>query len=446
MRSRPTREPSCAVGLLEEVVAAAPGDGAAPVRVAAGPQESNSRQDVSGPELRAQRRLRVLFVIKTLGPGGAERLLVNHARVGDHAEFDYEVAFLWAWLDHLVPELEKAGVSVHCLSGAKDWDLRWAWRLRTLLLRTPFDVVHMQSPYVAPVTRLVSLMLPRRSRPALVYTEHNVWPALARLVRFANWSTYRLDDATLAVSDGVRNTVPRRLRTQVEVLTHGVDVDGLRFQRRFGEEVRAELGVRDDEVLVGTVCNFRADKAYPDLLEAARIVAAAGVRAKFISVGHGPLESEVKRLHAEMGLEDIFRFAGYRADAVRVMSAFDVFTLASVREGLPVAVMEALALGLPLVATAVGGIPEAVTHGVEGFLVPPSRPERLGAAIAEVVADADLRARMGRAAEARAESFRMESAVRRTEQLYRQVSFGKRNGAFTALTTGSSPPNRWLGR
>jgi L-malate glycosyltransferase len=119
------------------------------------------------------RPLRVLWVIKGLGPGGAEQLLVNHAGVRDREAFEYEAAYLVPVKRHLVPQLEALGVPVHALDAPREWDPRWAWRLRTRLRNHPVDVVHGHSPYVAAVTRLIVRTLPRGARPALVYTEHN---------------------------------------------------------------------------------------------------------------------------------------------------------------------------------------------------------------------------------------------------------------------------------
>src|SRR5690606_32961920 len=121
-------------------------------------------------------------------------------------------------------------------------------------------------------------------------------------------------------------------------------------------------------------------------------------------------------------LGDRFLLLGYREDAVRVMSAFDVFTLASRHEGLPVALMDALALGLPVVATAVGGVPQAVTDGVEARLVPPDDPAALAGAYLEVARDPSLRARMGELAAKRAPDYDISAATRRLEQIYRDLA------------------------
>jgi glycosyltransferase involved in cell wall biosynthesis len=113
---------------------------------------------------------------------------------------------------------------------------------------------------------------------------------------------------------------------------------------------------------------------------------------------------------------------GHRPDAVRVMAACDVFVLASLYEGLGVAVMEALALGLPVVATDVGGIPEVVEHGREGLLVPPGRPPALAAALVTLLTDAERRRLMAEAAARRGAALSIDTAVRRTEAVYQRLA------------------------
>jgi glycosyltransferase involved in cell wall biosynthesis len=367
-------------------------------------------------------RVRVLWLIKGLGPGGAEALLVNQARVLDTATVEAEAAYLVPWKDHLVPDLAAAGVPATCLDGAREWDLRWAWRLRRRLRRRPVDVIHVHSPYVAGITRLTVRTLPRRVRPALVSTEHNRWPRHSRPTRILNRLTMRLDDVDLAVSEDVRSTIPPRLARRVEALEHGVDVEAVRARLSRRDAVRAELGVGPEEVVVGIVANFRREKAYEVFLAAAAEAAASDPRLRFVSVGQGPLEDEMRALADRLGLTGRASILGYRPDAVEVMSAFDLFSLSSRHEGLPVSLMEALVLGLPVVATAVGGIPEAVTDGVEGLLVPPDDPSALAAAWLALAADPDRRARMAAAARTRGERFGIEPAARRLEQLYREAA------------------------
>jgi glycosyltransferase involved in cell wall biosynthesis len=200
-----------------------------------------------------------------------------------------------------------------------------------------------------------------------------------------------------------------------------VAIDAVRASLAERAETRAELDVPPDMVLAGTVANYTEQKDWPNLLRAARRLADDGVPVRFCAVGQGPLEAEVEALHRELALEGIVTLTGFRPDAVRLMAACDVFVLASRFEGLPVALMEALALGLPVVATAVGGVPEAVTDGVEAVLVPPSRPDLLAGAVAGLVADPERRARLAAASRARAAAFDITRAVRRIEAIYDEV-------------------------
>jgi glycosyltransferase involved in cell wall biosynthesis len=367
-------------------------------------------------------RVRVLWLIKGLGPGGAEQLLVNHAGVRDRDHFDIEAAYLVPWKNHLVPRLEDAGVRVVCLDGAREWDPRWATRLRRHLLEHPVDVVHVHSPYVAGITRPLVRSLPRGKRPALVYTEHNRWPRHSRPTRALNRLTLSLDDYDIAVSADVVSTMPASFQSRVEVLEHGVEVDQVHAMLRNREEVRAELGLEAHEIVFGTVANFRREKAYEVMLEAARLALRSDLPLRFVAVGQGPLEDEMRRLHAHLGLGDRFQLLGYRDDAVRVMSAFDVFTLSSRHEGLPVSLMDALALALPVVATRAGGLPDAVTDGVEAALVPIDDPVALADAYVSVASDPDRRAAMSRAASVRARAFDISNAAARLEQIYAEVA------------------------
>ena len=221
----------------------------------------------------ASRPLRVLWLSKGLGPGGAERLLVTHAAAADPDQVSYQAAYLLAHKDHLVAELEARGVATHLLDAPRDRDLGWVPRLRRLIEQGDFDVVHAHSPVAAASARLVVRSIPRSRRPVFVSTEHNRWPSHARPTRMANAATFALNDAAIAVSAEVRQSMPSPFRASTQVIVHGIDLDQVRAHRLHRDQVRAELGVGPDEVLAVTVANFRAPKGYPDLLAAARLVA-----------------------------------------------------------------------------------------------------------------------------------------------------------------------------
>jgi glycosyltransferase involved in cell wall biosynthesis len=182
-----------------------------------------------------------------------------------------------------------------------------------------------------------------------------------------------------------------------------------------------KLGLGDGDIAVTTVANLRRTKDYPTLLRAAVDVLAAHPDVVFLAAGQGPLEEEIRAEIETLGLGDRFRLLGYVDDAVGLLSASDVFVLGSQVEGLSIALLEAMAMGLPVVATAVGGTPEVVTDGVEGRLVPARDPSALAAAIIEVVDDPAGRSRMGAAAAARASRYDISAAAREFESLYARL-------------------------
>ena len=366
----------------------------------------------------------VLWLIKGLGAGGAERLLVESSRHRDTALTEPRIAYLLAHKDALLAEFTEAGVPSECLGARASWDLRWLVKLRRLCRSERFALIHSHSPITTIGARIVLRTLPRARRPRLVTTEHNVWGSHARATRLADTLTAQVNargETHLAVSEAVRASMPTRLQAGTRVIQYGVDVDEI---SRAGDErdaARRSLGLSPDDVLVGTVANLRATKGYPDLLDAARIVVYRSDQVRFVALGQGPLERELQERLTKLGLGDRFRFLGYRSDAVRVMAAFDIFCLASHHEGLPIALMEALVLGLPVVATAVGGVAEIVTDGCEATLVPPGQPQALADALIALVGDPARRAEMSARARAKGQTLDVKRAVHEVEAVYREL-------------------------
>ena len=361
----------------------------------------------------------MLWLVKGLGPGGAEQLLLLSARVVDRERFDYGLAYVRPDKTHLVPELEALDLVPRRLGATSGWPGAWLPDLRRLM--GGVDVVHAHSPVLASAARLMARTLPAARRPVVVSTEHNEWTSHRRPTRVLNGLTAPLDAHHWAVSDQVRSTVWPSRRDGYEVLIHGIDTEAVIADSAEREAVRAELGVSDDEILSITVANLRRNKDYPNLLRAARIALDHEPRLRFVAVGQGPLATEVAALHEELALGDSFALLGFRRDVRRLMAAADVFTLASAHEGLPVAVMEAFAAGLPVVATAVGGVPQQVVDGREGLLVPPRDPLALAEALVTVARDASLRARLGAAARERTADYDIRRAVAEQERRYAEV-------------------------
>ncbi len=371
-------------------------------------------------------RVRVLLVIKCLGYGGAERLLVDTVATSDRASFDCEVAYVLDAEDGLVPAIRDGGTTVHPLGAGGNADLRWMLRLRALLDEGSFDIVHFHLPYTAALGRLVVLTLPRARRPAVVYTEHSLWNKAAVVIRGLNRAGIGLDQSLIVVSEAAHQALPPALRDRARVVVHGLDVsraDALIARRsELQAEVRAELGVRPDQVLVMTVANLRPEKGYDVLLDTVRLLADRNLPVHVAAVGRGPLEDDLRRQQVALGLADRLQFLGQRDDVLRLLAGSDVFVLASRQEGLPVSLMEATSMGMPIVATAVGGVPQVIADEVDGLIVPPGAPVLLADALERLVTDPDLRRRLGQAAKEKSAMFDVAQASRVIEGIYRQLA------------------------
>jgi glycosyltransferase involved in cell wall biosynthesis len=362
----------------------------------------------------------VLILIKGLGRGGAEQLVLSAIRHRDPSRFRYRVAYLLPWKDALVEELEGEGVPTDCLDGSRG--ARWVGRLRSLVRENRIDLIHAHSPYAAVGARLIA-----GPRTRLVYTEHNVWQRYHRATYWANALTYPRNDLVFAVSDEVRRSVryPKALAflrmPPVETLYYGVEPTILE-RPDSGNGVREEFGIPHGAPLVGTVANLKPHKGLQHLLRAAVEVRKSVPNAHFLVVGQGSARAHLEKLTSELGLQQAVTFTGFREDALRIAAALDLFAMSSLYEGLSIALVEAMALGKAVVVTRVGGLPEVVEDGKDGILVPPADPQALASRIIELLADADLRRRLGLAARRRAAAFDVRASVRRAEEAYEELA------------------------
>jgi glycosyltransferase involved in cell wall biosynthesis len=315
---------------------------------------------------------------------------------------------------------------VHSLGATSNRDLSWTLRLRALLRQGDFDVMHSHLPHAATLGRLVQAVssTPRR-RPALVYTEHSMWDKMSVLVRALNRATIGLDDRLLVVSQAAKESLPPSLRSRATVVIHGIEMEPVQQARAHREiarrEVRQEFGLADGEILALTVANLRREKGHDVLLRAAAIVGTRGLPVRFVDVGQGPLREELEAQSAGLKLGDRFRFTGARSDVLRLLAAADFFVLPSRHEGLPVTLMEASAMGVPLVVPAVGEIPNLWTDGVDALMFPPERSEALADAITALVRDEELRERLAAGSLARGALFDVTRSVSEVETIYDEL-------------------------
>ncbi len=356
--------------------------------------------------------VKVLWLTKGLGRGGAEMLLVALARAMDRSRLEIEVAYRLPAKTALVTTLEEAGVRVHSLSA----DGHWIGGLRRLLAEGDYDIVHTHAPLVGAAARLLA---PRGT--VVLHTEHNTWGRYHPLTRWANAATIGRNERVWAVSDEVARSIRVPLSwssTPVEVMLHGVDLETTRHGEAARVAARARLGLGEGEFVFGTVGNLAPKKDQGSMLRAFARVQRALPQSRLVVIGTGPRERDLRGLADELGVGQAVSFLGMRDDVPDLLPGFDTFVLSSLHEGLSIALVEALAAGLPIVATRVGGIPELITHGEYGLLVPPHDPESLAAAMIGLARNDQARERLSAAGPVRAADFGIQSAADRLTAHY----------------------------
>ncbi len=367
-----------------------------------------------------ENRIRVLWLIKGLGLGGAEKIVAMSAPALQSAGCDVEVAYVLPDANHWLLPLTESGLQVYCLGGRGLSRHLWPVRLGQLLASRRYDVVHSHSPLLGAAAR--SLAMSRRL--VMVHTEHNVWQSYRPLTRFANTVTTGRNRLVFAVSEGVAGSmqsprwVPWMRLPPFEVLYHGIDETEIQAHAGARSAARMQLGLAHETPLLVTVGNLSAKKDHRLLLTAFAEVGHRRSDAILVIIGGGPLAEELRRYADELGLDDRVRFLGQRSDVPSLLPAFDVFVLSSRHEGLPLAMLEAMASGLPVVVTEVGGVPEVVSHDENGLMVPPGDPIALAAAIESVLDDRSRSARLAAMGRVTASEFSIRASVERTKAAY----------------------------
>lgn len=383
------------------------------------------------PPSRFGRKLRVFWLIKGLGLGGAERLLCAALPYLDRDTFDYEVGYFLPWKNALVPQIEGAGIPVTCFGARSGADPRVPWRVLRHVRAGSFDVIHAHLPLAGIAGRIAARLC---RVPVMIYTEHGLQDRMHRFTRWVNRRTLRWNDLTIAVSDEVAASIRPRDGEQVRIIHNGVDCRALDRVEDESAAVRAELAIPAGDFVVANVANLSPVKRHEVLIRAFSCLQQGHRNATLLLVGQlRDRQPLLQQLAERLGVGHRVRFTGPRTDVARLVKAADVFAMSSRSEGLPIALLEAMALARPVVCTAVGGIPKVVDDGCEGYLVSPERPEQMAERLGELARQPHLRESMGRAGRLRVETHHDVSLmVRRVEQAYRRVLEKKGIGNRTA--------------
>ena len=300
-----------------------------------------------------------------------------------------------------------------------EMDLSAAWKLSRVVKQLGPAIVHAHDPHAVAIAALALSMSTETVKPRLVAARrvdfHLKTNALSR------WK-YRQVERFICSSDAIRRMlvadgVPEALTITVR---EGIDIE--RVAAAPAADLHAEFWLPHHAPIVGNVAALVPHKGQTHLIEAAALVVRKVPDARFVIAGEGDLRPSLERLIKERRLEKHVFLAGFRPDVLSVHKAFDIFAMSSVTEGLGTSVLDAMACAKPVVATAAGGIPEAVVDGVTGVLVEPRDHDAMARALIALLADEDARTRMGAAGLRRVrDEFSIERLVRETLHVYEHV-------------------------
>jgi glycosyltransferase involved in cell wall biosynthesis len=362
---------------------------------------------------RAPRRSRIVFLLPTFDIGGAERVVLRTAAGLNQARFEPVVLAFGRGGGRLAGELEAAGVPIDDLGASGRLAPMVVWRLRQWLRRRPCDVLMTFMFHANLAGRLVRAA---GGVPVVVCSERAVWREPTWRLAINRVTAPLADVITTNSREGVRVWARRlgREESSIRLIYNGVNVERIPVPSR----------PEHPEVIIGNAARFHPLKGQAFLLEAlARLAARADVPPwRCLLAGEGPDLAALQAWCAAHGLDRHISFVGHIDTPENFLARLDLFVNPSSTEGMPNAVLEAMASGLPVVATNVGGTPEAVEDGVTGRLVAYGDPEGLCEALASLVRDAPRRLAMGRAGRARVERlFSVGTMVAETERLLDEV-------------------------
>ncbi len=359
---------------------------------------------------------RVLYVLPTLEVGGQERLVADLAREVRAHGVEPRVVALTGTGD-IESELKQAGIEAEVLEPRTHLP-GYPAALLAHLRQRQVDVLHSQSGSWFPTA-----VAGRLSGIPVLHTEHGRYPNEPWWTVWADRLAWRCTDRLIVVSEKLQHDMATRLQlgSPPEVLANGVIAPpSLPPEQREAE--RRALGLPANALVAGTVGRLVEVKNHSLLLRAVAQLAPRQGDLHCVIVGDGPLRDGLKAEAAGLGLEGRLHWLGHRADAARIAGLFDIYVSSSTTEGTPMAVLEAMAAGTPVVATSVGGLPHVLEHGAAGVLVPSNDVTSLATALETLLGDRARRAALGAASRTRVQQqFSLTACARRYAEVYAEL-------------------------
>jgi glycosyltransferase involved in cell wall biosynthesis len=363
----------------------------------------------------------ILHTIDTTGPGGAETVFIDLATRLPADE--YRSIVLIRGKGWVYEELVRRGMKPILLDAKGSFNWRYLAGLRQLVRDERVDLIQSHLLGANVYCSLAGLL----TGTPVVATFHGSVD-IGENERFKwlksgaiNAGAGQIVAVSKSLSDDIINRTSLR-KDKVVIIYNGINTAAFRHTR--SSALRRKYGWSDDVIVVGSLGNIRPAKGYDILLQAAALLEQGSRSFRFVIAGQGKgkLYDDLLALRKELGLEDRVQFLGFLDDAAEFLSSLDLFLSSSISEGLPLSAIQAMAAGLPLVATRCGGYEELVSHGEDGWLVEVSNPRAIAEALELVSTDAGLQAKLSENAVKRATgTFDISVMLNAYKQLYAQL-------------------------
>jgi sugar transferase (PEP-CTERM/EpsH1 system associated) len=335
----------------------------------------------------------VAQVVLTLDPGGQEFLVIElAARLQAQGHRSPIIALSEG---ALVDAARARGIETFALGKRPGFDVRLLWRLHRLLRQLRCDVIHTHN--FGPL--IYGALAGRSLNTPVINTRHG------RAALSTNRWIWKLTSHVVAVSQDARRELLRHNNlpaTKVTVILNGIDVQSYRRARADDHSLRQSLGIADEDCVFICVARLSPEKGHDTLIDAFAVVLRAAPRSRLVIVGGGKMEAALKEQAERLGIGGCVHFLGFRDDVAAVLHSADAFVLASLMEGVSLTLLEAMAAGLPIVTTAVGGNPEVVVDGETGILVPARDAKSFAEGMRRICSDRTLAEELGQRGQARA--------------------------------------------
>jgi len=365
------------------------------------------------------KKIRVMHILPSFLPGGAERMAVHIVRGVNGQRFDVGVISIWQPIgSDLEPLLAESGVKVWYLGKKSGFDCRIYYKLHSILRNYRADIIHT---HLQVLRYALPSMLWFKNASMLVHTVNNV--AEREVEPSARWiQRYAFHHGIIpvAVAKEVATSLERLYGIQrCPVICNCIPTKLYGRPQTPRGQWRSKEGFAHDDVLFACVARLAPQKNHMLLLKAfAEGPAAADPKARLVLVGEGCLREQLREQAKNLGLGGQVHFLGLRTDIPDVLGAMDVFVLSSNWEGNPLSVIEAMASGLPIVSTAAGGLPELMENGKEGFLLQVGDRRGLSDSMTSLLKNPEMRRSLGAAAALRARDFDVSAMIGAYEELY----------------------------